>query len=424
MVFQHFHLVPKFTVAENVALGHPATPRWIDRRQLERLVAKVADEFGLPIDPRARVFDLSVGEQQRVEILKLLYRHVRLLILDEPTAVLTPTEVKPLFETVRRIAADGRSVVFVSHKLKEVAAIADRLSVLRHGRMVAPDLPAQDLDPREIARLMVAKDEERHSLQRTARSPGRTVLRIERLNVMGNRGEAAVKDVTLSVRAGEILGVAGVSGNGQSELCEAILGTRAIDAGRLWINDVDVTESPVAQRLDRGLGYVPQDRLSEGVVAGMTLPQNLVFKMRRRPPVARGPLINQKEATRLATRLVEQFDIRGGRSGLPVSLMSGGNVQKAVLARELSAGPTVLVAHSPTRGLDVRATALIHQTLLEQRGNDIGVLLLSEDLDELGALADRLLVLYEGQIVAEFDIDAFDETSIGLAMAGHETSSL
>ena len=417
MVYQHFRLVDTFTVAENLALGHPEASLRLSARRLEREAAELCDRFGISVDPRARIWELSVGEQQRVEILKLLHRGVRVLILDEPTAVLTPQETEALFQAVRAMREQGKVVVFVSHKLREVLGVADRVTVLRAGRRVGQTATEQT-DARTLARLMVGRDLESVE-RRPAGAPGPVVLAIAELRVTGDRGNEALRGVDLEVRSGEVVGVAGVAGNGQREMAETLAGLRRPQAGTVTLNGRDITDADPLERIRHGLAFVPEDRLQTGMASGLPLEDNLVLKSYRDAPFSRGPLLSSRAIRAWSEELAERFDIRGTRPGLPVSLLSGGNLQRAILARELSRRPQALVAASPTRGLDVGATESVRRLLLKQSGEGTAVLLISEDLEELQALSDRIVVMYEGRVLGEMSASEFDSERIGLMMAGH-----
>ena len=417
MVYQHFRLVDTFTVAESLALGHPDASFRLSPRRLELEAASLCDRFGIQLDPQARIWELSVGEQQRVEILKLLHRDVRILILDEPTAVLTTQEAEALFRAVRAIRLEGKSVVFVSHKLREILAVADRVTVLRAGKRVGQTSTA-NADPAHLARLMVAREFAMPELQEHSTS-GEVALVADGLVVAGERGNRAVRDFSLQVRSGEIVGIAGIAGNGQRELSEALAGLRRVESGRIVLNGRDVTLASPMERIRDGLGYVPEDRLEMGVAAGLPLEDNLVLKSYRTRRFSRGPILSSKAVRAWSTDLSERFDIRGVRDGMPVSLLSGGNLQRAILARELSQRPQVLIAASPTRGLDLAAVEGVRRHLLEQRAQGTAILLISEDLEELQALSDRILVLYEGSIVGEVSPGGLDDEQVGLMMAGH-----
>jgi ABC-type uncharacterized transport system ATPase subunit len=415
MVYQHFRLVDSFTVAENLALGGSGRFR-LSSKEVEREASELCERFGIHVDPRAQIWKLSVGEQQRVEIIKLLHRGVRVLILDEPTAVLTPGEIDALFGAVRLMREEGRSVVFVSHKLREVLAVSDRISVLRAGRRVGEVITA-DADAPSLARLMVGRELELPRRE-VAPAPGPVVLGVQDLRVASDRGYRAVDGASFEVHGGEILGIAGVAGNGQRELADAIAGLRDVVSGQVVLNARDVTAASPAERIRQGLAYVPEDRLRVGVAAGLPIEDNLVLKAYRERRFSRGPFLSSSAIETWSDELRQRFDIRGGQAGHPVSLLSGGNLQRAILARELSVRPALLIAASPTRGLDVGATEVVRRLLLDQRAQGTAVLLISEDLDELRALSDRLLVMYEGTFMGEVGAGRFDGERIGLMMAG------
>lgn len=419
MVFQHFHLVRTFTVAENIVLGHPDTPKWLSTRDLHRRVVELGDRYGMTVRPDALISELSVGEQQRVEILKLLHREVRVLILDEPTAVLTPQEVETLFGTVRRMCEEGRAVILISHKLREVIEVSDRITVLRDGRVVG-DMVRPDFEPRALAAMMIGRELTVSSRHRVAVSVGAPRLEVRDLTVESAAGRPAVERLSLSVRGGEILGVAGVSGNGQRELADVVVGLRQPVIGEILLDGSDVSKASVRDRIEDGLGFVPEDRLQDGVAAKLSLDDNLMLKCYWQSMFRRGPFLARRAIERRTNDLVALFDIRGSRRGLPVSLLSGGNVQKAVLARELTRNPGALVTASPTRGLDVGAATFVHDALLAARERGAAILLISEDLEEIRLLADRIVVMYEGRIMGELRADDFDEAKLGLMMAGEE----
>jgi simple sugar transport system ATP-binding protein len=416
MVYQHFRLVSNLTVAENLALGHDNIGLRISQKQLESEAAALGEQYGLPVDPAARVWQLSVGEQQRVEILKLLYRNVKVLILDEPTAVLTPQEAEQLFTTMRQMAAEGRSVIFVSHKLHEVKAVSDRVTVLRGGKSVGVVATA-DAEPKDLARMMVG-----HDLVLTTREPremfGDAVLSVRDLTVLGDRGLEAVKNVSVDVRAGEVVGVAGVSGNGQRELAYGLVGLRTPASGTVMLDGVDVTNARVEDHIEQGIAYVPQSRLGMGLAPGLTTEDNLGLKAYRKPPFSNGPWLRSAAFKERGSELIEKYDIRGVRPGLPIRLLSGGNLQKALIAREVTLEPKVLIARSPTRGLDVGATDAVRSHVLAERDRGTGVLLISEDLDELLALSDRLIVMFDGRIVGEMPAEEATAEKLGLLMGG------
>jgi ABC-type uncharacterized transport system ATPase subunit len=420
MVHQHFRLVPPFTVAENIILGeHRAEARKlvVQPRHIERDVAELGTRYGIAVEPQARVWQLSVGEQQRVEILKALYREARILILDEPTAVLTPQESEALFKTLRTMAAEGRTVIFISHKLHEVKAVADRVTVLRGGRSIAT-VKTADAGPRELAALMVGREVElARRVEREAPHGEEAALEVEGLNVRGDRGEEAVRAVSLTVRGGEIVGVAGVAGNGQRELAEAITGIRS-SKGEVRVEGRPLRTADPRSAIGAGVAHVPEDRLGTGVAPSLSITENAVLKSYRGPDVSRGPLLRWRVIREHARDLIHRYGVATPGPHLRARDLSGGNLQKLILGREFSGKPKVLIAASPTRGLDVGAIETVHAYLRQAAGDGVAVLLISEDLDEILALADRIVVMYEGELTGEFDPGTATIEEIGLAMAG------
>jgi simple sugar transport system ATP-binding protein len=423
MVHQHFRLVEPFTVAENVVLGdHRDVGRTflLRPRVIERRVADLSQRYGLAVDPRARIWQLSLGEQQRVEILKALYKEARVLILDEPTAVLTPQEAQALFGTIRAMADDGRTVIFISHKLHEVKAVADRVTILRRGHSVAT-VPAADATPRSLAALMVGREIELGLGRRNGhRELGEACLELEGVGSDGDRGLPAVKDVSLSVRRGEIVAVAGVAGNGQRELAETIAGMRAPTSGAIRVAGRKLKGGDAREAIAAGIAYVPEDRLGTGLAPGLSVADNVVLKSYRKPPASRGPLLLVRKIHELAESLMQRYDVRASGPEVPARQLSGGNLQKVVLAREFSGDPVTLVAASPTRGLDVAGIEVVHAYLRDAAERGVAVLLISEDLDEIRALADRIAVMYEGAVVGERDAATATVEELGLLMAGGE----
>jgi simple sugar transport system ATP-binding protein len=420
MVYQHFRLVPNLTVAENLGLGHPDLAVRLQHKEMRDAAAELGEAYGLPVDPSARIWQLSVGEQQRVEILKLLYRNVKVLILDEPTAVLTPQESEALFKTMRQMVGEGRSVIFVSHKLYEVKQVSDRVSVMRGGQMVG-GVATADAETRELARMMVGRELELPTAGEHTR--GEPVLSVKDLRVESDRGLEAVAGVTFDVHAGEMVGIAGVSGNGQRELAYGLAGLRTPSSGAVLLDGEDVTTQSVRAHIQRGLAYVPQNRLGMGLAPGMTTEDNLGLKAYRRAPFSQGIRLLPAAFKEIGADLISRYDIRGVQPGLPIRLLSGGNLQKALIAREVELHPKVLIARSPTRGLDVGATEQVRNHLLAERQRGTAVLLISEDLDELLALSDRLLVLYEGRVVGEMPTSEATAERLGMLMAGQEASA-
>lgn len=410
MVHQHFRLVERFTVAENIALGDRRQPLVLFPGRVRDAVVKLGKRYGLPIDPDARVGDLSVGEQQRVEITKMLYRGVDVLLLDEPTAVLTPQEADELFTTLRAMAADGKAVVLISHKLGEVLAVADRITVLRDGRVVG-QVATDATDRSQLAMMMVGRDVDL-SPRRAQEPRGTVVLDVRGVGLRPPGRPARLTDVSLRVHAGEVVGVAGVAGNGQRELAEVIAGLRAPTKGTVMVAGQDTTRRGVRATRGAGLAYVPEDRLGTGLAPSLSIADNLLLT---RPL---GFLVDRRTATTDARSVIERFGVKATGPAAAVRGLSGGNVQKVLLGRELADGRGVLVVASPTRGLDVGAIEFVRGLLDAHRRAGCGVLLLSEDLDEIRALADRILVLYEGRIVLERSGGTADLTELGLAMAG------
>jgi general nucleoside transport system ATP-binding protein len=422
MVHQHFRLIPTFSVAENIALGtgHDPVGGRFDLNKIEERVVEISESFDLPVDPRAKIWQLSVGEQQRVEIIKVLYRDARVLIFDEPTAVLSPLESERLGVTLQTMARSGRSIVFISHKLGEVASIADRVTVLRHGRSVET---TSENDVSALASLMIGRDVE--SVKRSAGAIvesssrlGPVVLEINDLHAVGDRGLKALEGVSLDVRAGEILGVAGVAGNGQRELVEILAGLRRAGSGSICVDGESLENGSTRHPIRLGVSYVPQDRMGTGLAPDLTIAENMALKNFRRAPVARPPFIRQSVIDAQGRDLMEQFDVRAPSETTPTRRLSGGNVQKVLLAREMSGDPKVLVIASPSQGLDVGAVATVHQLLIDAAESGVGVLLVSEDLDEVLALSNRIAVMYEGRILDTFDRAEADAQRIGMLMGG------
>ena len=416
MVHQHFTLVPSQTVTENILLGL-ARPRFLlHERRSEAEVAALAERFGMRVDPRARVWQLSVGEQQRVEILKMLYRGARILILDEPTAVLAPQEADDLFATLRSMTAEGRSIVFISHKLGEVLAIADRVTVMRRGKVTAAGMPTAGATKADLARLMVGRSV-LESLDRPPFEPGELVLSVRGVSATNDRGLAALRGVDLDVRAGEIVGIAAVAGNGQSELAEVVTGLRPC-TGEILVGGEPVANRSAATVLRRGVAHVPEDRTAVGSAPNLSLTDNLIMKRYREAPIARGWLVDDDSARSLANGLRETYRIAAPTVDTEVRLLSGGNLQRAILAREIETKPGLLIAVQPTRGLDVGAIESVHRLLIDLRSRGTAILLISEELDEILALADRIEVMYEGRFVVSIASAGAEIGQIGLLMTG------
>ncbi|RME08801.1 MAG: ABC transporter ATP-binding protein, partial [Anaerolineae bacterium] len=387
MIHQHFMLVPSQTVTENILLGLDE-PRFRMRlSEYDEIIADLGRRFGMQVDPKAHIWQLSVGEQQRVEILKMLYRGAEVLIMDEPTAVLAPQEIEGLFETLRAMTREGKSIIFISHKLKEVTAIADRVTVLRRGKVTAAGVETAQITRQELARLMVGR-EVIFNLEKKEQEPGEVVLSVEDIYCLNDKGLPALRGVSLNVRAGEIVGLAGVAGNGQRELAQVIAGLRRPTQGQVYLNGVPITDLNVRKRIRQGLGYIPEDRTHVGTAPNLSVTDNVIMKKYRRPPIARGWMVDMNAATEFAEQLKEGYDIMVPTVETPVRLLSGGNLQRVILAREISGQPRFLLAMQPTRGLDVGAIEGVQRLLLAQREAGAAILLVSEELEELLALSD------------------------------------
>ena len=416
MVHQHFMLVPVFTVAENVTLGVERTWRLglLDRRRARQDVLRVSKEFGLEVDPDAYVENLPVGIQQRVEIVKALLRDANVLILDEPTAVLTPGETDELFAVMRSLKESGRSIVFITHKLKEVQQMADTITVIRQGRVIG-SLPPTASDE-ELASMMVGRSVLLVP-EKAPREPAGVVLEVRDLTVPDDLGHVAVDAISFDVRAGEILGIAGVQGNGQKELCEALMGLRATEGGSVVLAGEDLTHKSPRDVLHAGVGYVPEDRQKEGLVAPFTITENLALDVYDRPPYSKGLALDLEVMDEMATEKVKQFDIRTESISSPASSLSGGNQQKVVVARELSRALKLLIASQPTRGLDVGSIEFVHRRIVQERDEGTAVLFVSTELDEIAGLSDRVAVMYEGRIVG-YRPPTVSRQELGLLMSG------
>jgi ABC-type uncharacterized transport system ATPase subunit len=422
MVHQHFMLIPRFTVTENVVLGSEPTHRGhlaLDAGR-QRIVA-LCDPYGFALDPDARVETLSVGEQQRVEIIKVLYRGADVLILDEPTAVLTPQEVDDLFSNLRRLRAEGKTIIFISHILEEVLEIADRVTVLRRGQVVGT-LPVAGVTKGQIAEMMVGRPV-LLELPIPVTQTGEVHLDVDRAVVMGGRGRAAVRGISFAVRGGEIYGIAGVEGNGQSELVEALVGLRPLAGGAIRILGQDISKAdPQAIRL-LGVAHIPEDRHRRGLVLAMDVSENLILGHHMRDVFGRGAVLDQSAIDRYARERVERFDVRTPSLHTPALALSGGNQQKVIVAREFAFAPKVLVAAQPTRGLDIGATEFVWRQIVDARSAGLAVVLVSAMLEEILSLADRVGVIHAGQIVAEFPRGAATPREIGLFMAGEQQTA-
>ena len=419
MVHQHFMLVPVFTVAENLILGAEPTKGWsLDLDAAREAVRRLSEQYGLEVDPDAVVEDLPVGVQQRVEILKALYRDAKVLVLDEPTAVLTPQEVEELFVIMRELTRRGVSIIFITHKLKEVMAIADRITVMRRGRVVGTTTP-QETDEQGLAAMMVGR-EVVLQVDKAPANPGDVVLEVRDLKVEDERGLPAVNGVSFEVREGEILGIAGVQGNGQTELAEAITGLRQIREGKMLLRGKEAPPRNPRYLIEHGMAHIPEDRQKHGLVLSYSIADNLVLCTYYRPPFAHGLQRDHAAVAANAEKLVKQFDVRTPSIFTTAGSLSGGNQQKVIVAREFSRDVDLLIANQPTRGLDVGSIEYIHKRIIAMRDQGAAVLLISAELDEILSLADRIAVMYHGKIVAILDADKATRTELGLLMAGSQ----
>ena len=418
MVHQHFMLIPVFTVAENVALGHEPTKKMgvLDLDAARKLVNEISTKFGFDVDPDALVEDLPVGVQQRVEIIKSLARNAKILVLDEPTAVLTPQETDELMEIMRDLAKAGTSIVFITHKLREVKAVADKITVIRQGKVVGQAMPTADTA--ELASMMVGRDVDL-KVEKKIAEPGSVVLKVDGVSVLDDRQQRAVNNLSLEVHAGEILAIAGVQGNGQTELAEAILGLRQLhtDSGDIMISGKSVRGESVRSILENGVGYVPEDRKKDGLIAEFSIAENLMLNGSFTAPFTKGLGILFADRNRIADKLIKEFDVRTPSASTLAGKLSGGNQQKVVLARELSREVKLLIVSQPTRGVDVGSIEFIHERLVEERNSGRAVVLISTELDEVMALADRIAVMYRGQIVGVVGPNT-DRLKLGQMMAG------
>jgi simple sugar transport system ATP-binding protein len=417
MIHQHFMLVDNLTVAENVALGLKSSrePR-LDLDVVSGRIRELTDKYGLQVTPKVVVSDLAVGQRQRVEIIKALYRGAALLVLDEPTSVLTPQEVQEIFVILRQMAADGHALIFISHKLDEIFALTDRVTVLRDGRVVGTCATAE-VTKSELASMMVGREVLMERI-RPAASLGQTTLRVEHLSAPGEGGQTALKGIDFEVRSGEIVGVAGVSGNGQRPLARVITGLHPAGEGRILLEGRDVTHLSPAEMFAAGVSYIPEERMHDGIIKDFTVAENLILQDHGRPPFSKGIFLVFSAIAEHARRLIADFNVKTPSRDTPAKSLSGGNIQKLILARELARQPRLLIAAQPTRGVDIGATEYIHNQLLKQRAEGLATLLISEDLDEVKALSDRIIVLFGGEIMGVVQGDEVTTETLGLMMAG------
>jgi len=416
MIHQHFMLVDTLTVLENVILGLESQGFYLDKKNISEKIAEISKKYNLDINPYAKIWQLSVGEQQRVEIIKTLFRGAEILIMDEPTAVLTPQESNTLFEILKRMTKEGKSIIFISHKLDEVMKISDRITVLRKGKL-AGTVNTKEINQKELAMMMVGR-EVLFKLNRKPLNRKGEILKIEGLETYNDKGIKILKEINFSIYGGEIFGLAGVSGNGQKELAEVISGLRRATRGKVCVKGEDVTNFYPKVITKKGVNYIPSDRLKVGLVPNLNTVENAILRRYDKEPISRGIFLNYEEAAKYTRELVKQFNIMVPRENVPVKFLSGGNLQKLILAREIREEPALLIAVHPSRGLDVGATEFIRKKLLEERDQGVAILLISEDLEELLMISDRIGVIYEGEIEGIVDIDSADINEIGLMMAG------
>ncbi len=417
MIHQHFMLVDNLSVAQNVALGLKSSrePR-VDLDVVSERILELADKYGLDVNPKAIISDLAVGQRQRVEIIKALYRGAALLVLDEPTAVLTPQEVDDIFEIFKQMAADGHALIFISHKMDEIFALTNKVMVLRDGRLVGTR-NTSEVTKHDLANLMVGREVSMERVRPQAEL-GEVRLQLENVDAVNSEDQPILRNINLEVRSGEILGVAGVSGNGQRALAESIAGLQQVASGHIMLEGQDVTNLSPSQMFDRGLSYIPEERMHDGVVKDFTVAENFILQDHVRPPYSKGIFLDFKLIEDRSQQLIDAYDVRTPSQATPVKNLSGGNIQKLILARELARRPRFLIAAQPTRGVDIGATEYIHAQLLLQRSEGLATLLISEDLDEVKAMSDRIMVMFNGQVMGTVNSEDVTIEELGLMMAG------
>ncbi len=417
MVHQHFHLIPTLTAAENVFLYTPSCKAILNTKEMEEEIARCSKEFHLDVDPSAKIWQMSVGEQQRVEIIKLLYRGADILILDEPSAVLTAQEAVEMFKNLRKMAESGKSVVVISHKMSEVMQFADRITVLKGGK-VEDTMPASEATVERLTKAVVGEREFKPQKNEGSAKTDKIVLEINDVTVKNDKGLQAVKNLSLDIHAGEIFGIAGVAGNGQKELAEVIVGLRKAETGAIILNGEDITKLSVKQRIQKKIAFIPEDRLSMGLVPGMTMDENRILKQYGEKQFSKNGILNKKAISDAVDAEIERHEIKIVGKSAPVSLMSGGNQQKLIIAREISGDPKLIICAYPSRGLDMGAAEAVRQILLEQCKKGVAVLMVSEELDELFQMADRIGVMCDGEMMAILDSDKTDYDTVGRLMSG------
>jgi len=418
MVHQHFKLVHNFTVTENIILGLEMKKGIVvDIKSAAARVKELSEKYGLNVDPYAKIEDVSVGMQQRVEIMKMLYRNAEVLIFDEPTSVLTPQEIKDLMKIMRNLIAEGKSVILITHKLKEIKAIADRCTVIRRGKLIGT-VDVASTTQEKLAEMMVGREVD-FRVEKKEREPGEIILKVENLSVLNNRKVMGLKDFSLEVRSGEIVGVAGVEGNGQSELVEAITGLRKVESGKVWLNETDITNMSIRDRIRSKMSYIPEDRHKHGLILDYSVKDNMIMKVYYQEPFSKNGLLNRDAIHQHAEKVMDEFDVRAGQGAAATARsLSGGNQQKAIVGREIDHDPELLIAVQPTRGLDVGAIEYIHKRIVEQRNKGKAVLLVSLELDEILNLSDRIAAINNGELVGIVNARETNENEVGLMMAG------
>ncbi|WP_195429683.1 ABC transporter ATP-binding protein [Clostridium sp. D46t1_190503_E9] len=418
MVHQHFKLVENFTVTENIILGcEPKKFLTVDIKSAAKRIDELSKTYGLNVDPYAKIEDISVGMQQRVEILKMLYRNAEVLIFDEPTAVLTPQEIDDLIKIMQNLIKEGKSIILITHKLKEIKAVADKCTVIRRGKCIGT-VDVKTTTEADMAKMMVGRQVS-FKVDKKEATPSEEVLRIENLSVKNNKKVLGLKDFSLNVRKGEIVGIAGVEGNGQVELVEAITGMRNVDSGKIFFNGKDITKTSIRSRIDAGIAHIPEDRHKRGLILDYTMEDNMVLKVYKNKPFSQNGLINKAKITEYADHIIETFDVRSGEGGKSIARsLSGGNQQKGVIGREIQSNPDLLIAVQPTRGLDVGSIEYIHKRLVEQRDSGKAVLLVSLELDEVLNVSDRIAIVNNGELIGIVNASETDENEVGLMMAG------
>ena len=418
MVHQHFKLVDNFTVTENIILGcEPRKGLTVDIKTAAKKIEELSKQYGLNVDPYAKIEDISVGMQQRVEILKMLYRNANVLIFDEPTAVLTPSEIDELISIMKNMTKEGKSIILITHKLREIKEAANRCTVIRRGKYIGT-VDVKDTTEAEMAKMMVGR-EVSFKVEKTEAKPKDIVVKIENLSVNNNKKVLGLKDFSLDIRAGEIVGIAGVEGNGQTELVEALTGMRSIESGNIIFKGKNINKDSIRQRIDEGMAHIPEDRHKRGLILDYTMEDNMVLKAYRNKPFSKNGLLNRAKISEYAQKIIETFDVRSGEGGKSIARsLSGGNQQKGVIGREIESDPDFLIAVQPTRGLDVGSIEYIHKRLVEQRDLGKAVLLVSLELDEVLNVSDRIAVVNNGELIGIVNANETNENEVGLMMAG------